>query len=266
MPHRLRAISGSDRRHRISTRVICHLRLLFSCCNCFRPCISGVRDSHGNDCWSCFGGSGLADKPFLCAKPKSVAPGCHRRTGRLRRYGALDGRNKPWLQILDPLLGGVSEFWSNRRTCVRNNNGPVFSEVLLTPAGNHLGITARSRPSRQSATTMSADAVRELLVFVLGQANFPGSNALRVQASEVEIVGGPVTMMDLRVPDHSPVSLLVDGVVPLSTQVVDDHERPLDELLVWVTGGRLSCLEYAWWTDDPPCRLPRRDQVRSVRK
>ncbi|CAD5989888.1 conserved protein of unknown function [Agreia sp. COWG] len=112
------------------------------------------------------------------------------------------------------------------------------------------------------ATRMDTGPVRELLVFILGQANFPGSNALRMQASDVEIVGGSVTMLDLRIPDQSPISLAVDGVVPLSTQVVEGHDEPLGELLIWVSGGRLSCLEFAWWTDDPPFRLPSPAQIR----
>lgn len=37
------------------------------------------------------------------------------------------------------------------------------------------------------------------------------------------------------------------------------------EIIVWITDGHVSGLEYAWITDDPPSRWPRPDEMEVVR-
>jgi hypothetical protein len=108
--------------------------------------------------------------------------------------------------------------------------------------------------------------VRELLSDVLRRADFPGSNELFGQVSSVEIVGGPVTMLDLRVADRTGASAFKDGPIPLSIIVADVAGTTTGEILPWVYNGYLSALEYAWWTDDPPDQLPSPDQIRIARK
>jgi hypothetical protein len=48
--------------------------------------------------------------------------------------------------------------------------------------------------------------------------------------------------------------------------VLDSTGVAFGELLIWVKDGYLSSLEYAWWSDEPPARLPTADQVQAVRK
>lgn len=110
------------------------------------------------------------------------------------------------------------------------------------------------------------EQVRELLRHVLGEAEFPGSDALLQQASSVNVVGGPVTMLDLRVTRPTSASAFTDGPIPLSIMVLDPAGVVLGELLIWVNDGYLSSLEFAWWSDDPPDRLPALDRVRMARK
>jgi hypothetical protein len=110
------------------------------------------------------------------------------------------------------------------------------------------------------------EQVRELLRHVLGKADFPGSDELFQQASSVNVVGGPVTMLDLRVTAPSSASAFTDGPIPLSVMVVDPADVALGELLVWVDDGYLSSLEFAWWSDDPPEHLPELDRLRVARK
>jgi hypothetical protein len=110
------------------------------------------------------------------------------------------------------------------------------------------------------------EQVRELLRHVLGEADFPGCAQLLQQVSSVNVLGGPVTMLDLRVTEPTPTSAFTDGPVPLSAMVLDAAGVTLGELLIWVNDGYLSSLEFAWWSDDPPDQLPTLDRVRVARK
>jgi hypothetical protein len=111
-----------------------------------------------------------------------------------------------------------------------------------------------------------SELVRELLRHVLGEADFPGSDELVQQASSVNVVGGPVTMLELRVTAPRSASAFTDGPIPLSVMVLDPADVSLGELLIWVNDGYLSSLEFAWWSDDPPDQLPALDRVRVARK
>jgi hypothetical protein len=107
--------------------------------------------------------------------------------------------------------------------------------------------------------------VRELLVKVLREADFPGTDELLRQASDVRVAGGPVTMLELQ-SSHAAASVCADGPVPLSMLVADGGGDSVGELLIWVTRGHLSGLEFAWWTDDAPDELPTADRVKVDRK
>lgn len=108
------------------------------------------------------------------------------------------------------------------------------------------------------------EQVRELLNTVLRQEDFPGMKELLRQSLHVEVIGGPITMLDLRVSDAPPASAFADGPIPLSLAVADARGVPVGELLVWVESGYLNALEFSWWTDDPPDRLPTPDCVQVV--
>lgn len=107
--------------------------------------------------------------------------------------------------------------------------------------------------------------VRDLLAKVLREADFPGSRELLQQASRVKVIGGPITMLDLRCIDAPAASAFADGPVPLSMLVSDSAGNPIGELLIWVEQGYLSGLEFAWWTDDAPDEIPTTDQVKVAR-
>lgn len=108
--------------------------------------------------------------------------------------------------------------------------------------------------------------VRELLSDVLGHVDFPGRDELLHQVMTVKVTGGPVTMLDLRVIEPTQPSALTDGAAPLSATVFDDAGTSVGELLLWVESGFLSVLEFAWWSDDPPERLPDPDRVRTTQR
>jgi hypothetical protein len=116
-----------------------------------------------------------------------------------------------------------------------------------------------------SSDELSAQ-VRGVLNRVLYQSDFPGRDELAEQVSSVSVVGGPVTMLDLRVNRSTPPSVFADGPILVSVEVSDESGAPIGELLVWVNDGRLSALEFAWWTDEPPRQLPSPGRLKITRK
>lgn len=110
------------------------------------------------------------------------------------------------------------------------------------------------------------DRVRRLLGDVLRQTDFPGCEDLLHQASDVTVVGGPITMLELRSKPSAQPSAFTDGPIPVSIVVLDAADELIGELIVWVERGFLACLEFAWWTDDAPDELPASDRVRVDRK
>lgn len=107
---------------------------------------------------------------------------------------------------------------------------------------------------------------QRLLNAVLSQVDFPGNDALLQQVSSVNVVGGPVTMLDLQLTRPTQASAFTDGPAPLSAIVSNTEGEAVGELLVWVESGYLHGLEFAWWSDDPPSRLPSPEHVRVARK
>jgi hypothetical protein len=104
--------------------------------------------------------------------------------------------------------------------------------------------------------------VRELLDAVLRRASFPGREELIRQLASVHVAGGPITMLQLRVPGEAARSHQPDGPVPGTFLVEDPSGVSIGELLIWVRDGYLDSLEYAWWTDQPPRELPTAAQIR----
>ena len=101
-------------------------------------------------------------------------------------------------------------------------------------------------------------AEREVLEFMLS-ANFDGVDRLRAQIPHCRVValwaaGQP--SVDLVVPETVAPAQVPDGEIPSGSEVRDRAGRYLGEVLIWVDGGYLSAIEYAWVTDEPPDRLP----------
>ncbi|MDB4872815.1 MAG: hypothetical protein JWL97_3819 [Gemmatimonadales bacterium] len=90
--------------------------------------------------------------------------------------------------------------------------------------------------------------------------SFDGVEELRRQISMARMSGewspNGSASFDIYVPPGVPQSKLVDGPAPIEAQVLDVEGRYLGELILWITGGRISALEYAWITDAPPTCLP----------
>ncbi len=115
-------------------------------------------------------------------------------------------------------------------------------------------------------TDLLTPQVRELLDWILRQLDFPGSDEILQQVAHMTVVGGPITMLDLRITEPSPASAFADGPAPMSATVTDTAGEAVGELLVWLKDGYLDGLEFAWWTDEAPNRLPVPEQIRVTRR
>jgi hypothetical protein len=109
------------------------------------------------------------------------------------------------------------------------------------------------------------EAERAVVRHILS-APFAGAQELRQQVAAATVVGNwePAgsPSVDIAVPAGPPTAHLPDGPAPVAAQVVDANGDYLGELLLWVTGGRISGLEYSWVTDEAPDRLPEPSSIR----
>ncbi len=109
-------------------------------------------------------------------------------------------------------------------------------------------------------------AEHDVLTFMLS-ADFVGAVELRAQLPHAQVVAvwvAGLPSVDIAVPGTVAKAPVPDGEIPAGSEVRDRAGEYLGEILVWVTDGYLSALEYAWVTDDPPTRLPEVAELKLV--
>jgi hypothetical protein len=72
-----------------------------------------------------------------------------------------------------------------------------------------------------------------------------------------------VWIYDVRTPNTAPGTLLPNGPFPVRA-FVPNRAGYRGEIILWITDGHLSALEYAWVTDEAPTRWPRPDEMEIV--
>lgn len=96
----------------------------------------------------------------------------------------------------------------------------------------------------------------------------PGVAELRAQLDSAKVSarwqpsGSPSVDLDVSV--DLPNAPLADGVLPVNAHVYDEAENYVGELIVWLSEGRLSSLEFAWVTDEMPRSLPPVSSIRAT--
>ena len=106
------------------------------------------------------------------------------------------------------------------------------------------------------------DRERALLAHLLRAATFAGADQLAAQVGATRVTGGLPTLLDLEVAGTVPPSAVTDGPAPVRAYVETPQGDIEGEILVWVTDGYLSALEFAWYTDQSPSRMPPPERVR----
>jgi hypothetical protein len=70
-------------------------------------------------------------------------------------------------------------------------------------------------------------------------------------------------ILDVRAGQTSQGADLADGPLPVRAYV-PDKPRYQGEIIVWITDGHISGLEYAWISDNPPTEWPHPDAIQIV--
>jgi hypothetical protein len=102
---------------------------------------------------------------------------------------------------------------------------------------------------------------RSALLKILDGASFEGANELIVQVDATRVIGGIPTLLDLGVDRSASPARCGDGPVPFRAIVQGSLGEPEGEVLVWVSGGYLSALECAWFTDQTPTEFPAPERI-----
>ncbi|MFF8906302.1 hypothetical protein [Streptomyces olivaceoviridis] len=108
-------------------------------------------------------------------------------------------------------------------------------------------------------TTRPLSPLEQRVLVKLLSAEFPGAQELRNQLAQTRVTrpwGSESPSVDLDVPPGVPQAAIKDGVIPATGTVTDDSGELFGELLVWVSNGRLSALEFSWYGDTAPTELP----------
>jgi len=104
------------------------------------------------------------------------------------------------------------------------------------------------------------DQERSLLRHLLS-VPFDGVADLRTQVDRAVTTSPPGANLDLAVPETAPLPGGMTGAAPIIAEVTRDSGYA-GELLLWLRGGLLAGVEYAWVTDEPPSALPAPGDVR----
>lgn len=103
------------------------------------------------------------------------------------------------------------------------------------------------------------DAERAALRHIIEASSFLGAPQLLRQIPKARVTAvwdDESPSVDIAVPESADKAELPDGPIPGRYPVKGPADSHVGELIVWVTDGRISGLEYAWFTDEPPTRLP----------
>lgn len=117
-------------------------------------------------------------------------------------------------------------------------------------------------PVGRALTKPEADLVRWLL-----RPDFPGVAALRKQIPKTRALGSwhpDWISLNLTVAKDAIPSEFAEGPVPGEVWAYDAEGHATGTVLLWVSDGFLSAIEFGWVTDEPPTALPTCDALRDV--
>lgn len=100
------------------------------------------------------------------------------------------------------------------------------------------------------------------LLAAIGASLGDDGRPLAVQAHHARVTAYSPTYIDLDVPSSCDPGEWADGPLDIKPLVTDQNDEPVGEILVWVSAGRMTLLEQAWFTDDPPTTWPPIESIR----
>lgn len=106
-------------------------------------------------------------------------------------------------------------------------------------------------------------AEASLVAAILAESNVLEGAELARDIHYAQVFSCTDWILDVDNPNSELRSGVPDGPFPGRAFVPNSFEYQ-GEIIIWMTGGRVSGLEYAWITDEPPNRWPRPDEIQIV--
>lgn len=104
---------------------------------------------------------------------------------------------------------------------------------------------------------------QSVLDWVLSDPTLEAGRHLRAQVPHARVVSEMSTFLVLTVSSASP-AVVLDGSLPIETIVLSPTNELAGFIVIWVTSGFLSGLDYAWLTFDPPDDFPSPDRLQRM--
>jgi hypothetical protein len=98
---------------------------------------------------------------------------------------------------------------------------------------------------------------------ILSQADIRLSAPLIADLDGALVANETTWILDVKVSNSDEGADLPNGPFPAQAFVPHSAEYQ-GEVIIWITDGHVSGLEYAWVSDDPPTRWPRSDEMEVV--
>ncbi len=102
-----------------------------------------------------------------------------------------------------------------------------------------------------------------VMTAILSTAAVPGSQPLFHEIEGAMVSNSTPWILDVETKRTGPGTELSNGPFPAHAYVPSKAAYQ-GEIIIWITDGHLSGLEYAWVTDDAPTRWPRPDELEIV--
>jgi hypothetical protein len=129
--------------------------------------------------------------------------------------------------------------------------------------------TAKSRYGVDSVTDTQdwrtiAPEVTAIITSIITESGQFGVDQLLAGLSEALVSSQTAWILDIETPASLAATNFADGPFP-SRAVVPSRAEYQGEVIIWISGGRVSGIEYVWVTDTVPTRWPRPDEMEIVR-
>jgi hypothetical protein len=106
--------------------------------------------------------------------------------------------------------------------------------------------------------------VAALITTIIEESRLPEAHNLLAGLSEASVSPQTTWVLDIETPASSAATIFADGPFPARAFVPSSAEYQ-GEVIIWISEGRVSGIEYAWVTDTMPTRWPRPDETEIVR-
>lgn len=127
-------------------------------------------------------------------------------------------------------------------------------------------MSADTRNGRDGDSSRPLTPLERQVIAALLIDDCPGVNELRAQLDTARVIRAwamdSSPSIDLEVSSGMPAAPLRGSNLPVNAYVYDDHGVFQGELILWLSNGKISALEYAWVTDSSPLSLPTVDMIR----